>query len=142
MKCHVIIDPDREEEVRICAHRRSPLVEEIEKLVQSERAELIGYRDKVGTRLQPEEVIYFAVEDERVIAVTTEGRFQLRCRLYQLEGRLPPSFIKLNQSCIGNVRHIRRFDASIGGTLLVTFQNGHTDTVSRRCLKAIKERLG
>lgn len=142
MKCYVVIDPDREEEVRICAHRRSPLVEEIEQLVQGEQPELIGYRDKVGIRLRPEEVSYFAVEDDRVIAVTADGTLQLRCRLYQLEDRLPPSFIRLNQSCIGNIRHIKRFDASMAGTLLVTFQNGHTDYVSRRCLKAIKERLG
>ncbi len=142
MKCHVVIDPTCEEEVRICAHQRSALVEEIERLVSGEQSELIGYRDKVGVRLRPEEVSYFAVENGRVTAVTTDGTLQLRCRLYQLEGRLPPNFIKINQSCIGNIRHILRFDTSIAGTLLVTFKNGHTDYVSRRCLKAIKERLG
>lgn len=142
MKCHVIIDPEREEEVRICAHRRSAWIDEIEQFVQNGQTELIGYRDKVGIRLQPEEVCCFTVEGGKVYAVTADERLQLRRRLYQLEETLPPGFVRINQSCIANIRHIKRFDASIAGTLSVTFKNGHTDYVSRRCLKTIKERLG
>ena len=55
---------------------------------------------------------------------------------------LGTDFIKINQSCIANIRQIQRFDTSFSGTLRVIFKNGYTDYVSRRQLKAVKERLG
>ena len=63
-------------------------------------------------------------------------------RLYQLEELLDASFVKINQSSIVNVKKIERFEASIGGALLVILQNGHRDYVSRRQVKAVKERIG
>ena len=51
-------------------------------------------------------------------------------------------FVKLNQSCIVNIKKIECFDASLGGALKVTLKNGYRDYVSRRQLKAVKERLG
>ena len=58
-----------------------------------------------------------------------------------IEEMLDESFVKINQSCLGNVKKIARFDASIGGSLMVTFRNAHRDYVSRRQLKTVKERM-
>ena len=58
------------------------------------------------------------------------------------EEKVDKNFVRLNQSCLGNIRKIAHFDASIGGTLMVTFQNAHRDYVSRRQLKTVKERIG
>ena len=52
------------------------------------------------------------------------------------------TFIYINQGCLANINLIDRFDASIGGTLLIIFKSGYKDYVSRRQLKKIKERLG
>ena len=82
------------------------------------------------------------MQNSKVYAITYEGRYQLRCRLYQLEEKLPQNFVKLNQSCIGNVKKIQRFNASFGGSLSVEFKNGYKDYVSRRQMKAVKERFG
>ena len=70
------------------------------------------------------------------------GKYRMNCRLYHLEQRLPNSFVKIHQSCLANIRKIKRFDTSLAGTLTVCFQNGHRDYVSRRNLKQVKERLG
>ena len=59
-----------------------------------------------------------------------------------IDGSSIEGFVRINQSCLGNVRRIARFDASIGGSLMVTFENGHRDYVSRRQLKTVKERMG
>ena len=60
----------------------------------------------------------------------------------QLEEMLDDSFVKINQSCIANIKKIDRFKATVGGSLTVIFKNGHIDYVSRRNLKNVKERLG
>ena len=51
-------------------------------------------------------------------------------------------FVKLNQSCLANIKQIKEFKASIGGSVMVIFQNGYKDYISRRELKNVKERIG
>lgn len=142
MKCRIIIDPHREEEVIVYAHERSSLVQQIARLVADEDVGLVGYRDKEAVPLTPSEVVCFTIEDGKVYAVTDRERLWIKSRLYQIEEHLPAQFVKLNQSCIANIRRIARFDASLGGALTVVFQNGQRDYVSRRQLKHVKERLG
>lgn len=142
MKCRIIIDPHREEEVIVYAHEKTAFVQDIARLVADEDFSLIGYRDKEAVPLTPSEVVCFTVEDGKVYAVTDRERLWIKRRLYQLEAHLPEPFVKLNQSCIANVRRIARFDASLGGALTVIFRNGQRDYVSRRQLKHVKERLG
>lgn len=142
MKCHTVIGEEHEEGVWIFAKERTPLVEEIERLTAGEAAELIGYREREIARLDPADVYCFTVEDGRLYAVTEAEKWQLRVRLYQVEGTLGADFVKINQSCIANIRHIKRFEVSFAGALLVVFRNGHRDYVSRRQLKTVKERIG
>ena len=75
-------------------------------------------------------------------AVCEKNKYLLKKRLYLLEEKLPESFVKINQSCLANIKKTERFDTSISGTLKIRFKNGDTDYVSRRQLKAVKERLG
>ncbi len=143
MKCTVVIDTNREEEICIFAHKRTSLIEEIEQLAAADGISLIGYdEDKIAVPLKPSEIYCFTVQGNKMIADTENGTFAVRSRLYQLEDTLPHNFVKINQSCIANIRKIQRFDATLGGTLRVVFQNGYTDYVSRRQLKHVKERLG
>lgn len=142
VKCKIEIDVNCEEEVIVRTKRITPLVKEIKRLCKEETFHLIGYQNGEGFRLTPAKICCFVVEDNKIWAITTDAKLQVKCRLYQLEEQLPENFIKINQSCIANINMIERFDASIGGTLTVKFKNGYTDWVSRRNLKHVKERLG
>lgn len=142
MKYTLVLDKDREEEVTVVAHQKSALTDAIERLVAEDGVELIGYKDREMMRLELSEIVRFAVDDNKVYAVTESERLQLKCRLYQLEERLPSHFVKIHQSCIANLKKVRRFDASLSGALKVIFRNGDVEFVSRRQLKTVKERLG
>ena len=142
MKLKLFIDKNRDEEILIYAHEKTPLVESIEQLVMQENLELIGYIDREAIRLNPNEICRFTVEDNKVFAETLSTKYKLKYRLWQLEEKLPDGYVKINQSCIANIRMLDRFDASVSGSLLVKFKNGSTDYVSRRQLKTVKERLG
>lgn len=141
MKFRLFIDCDREEEVVVYAHEKSRLVSSIEKLV-SDNTELIGYNGKTAVRINLWEVYCFVTERNKVYAVTEKEKLQMKLRLYQLEEIADENFVKINQSCIANIRMIGRFDASVSGTMRVVFKNGYTDYVSRRQMKTVKERLG
>ena len=142
MKYRLIIEPEREEEVIVYAHKRSELTDRIEAIVLSENEELIGYTEHGVVRLDPVEIYAFIVEDSKVYVLTDSDKMLVKLRLYQLEDRFSHEFLKINQSCLVNVKMIRRFDSSIGGSLMVELKNGYRDYVSRRQLKTVKERIG
>ena len=142
MKYTTVIDPHREEEVVIYAGKRTREIEELESYLDRMGAELVGYgEDGRILPLRPAEVHCFIVEDGRVCALTEKEKLTVRLPLYTIEEMLSEDFVRINQSCLGSIRKIARFDASIGGALMVTFGNGHRDYVSRRQLKNVKERM-
>ena len=142
MKCTLIITDEHQEEVVIYARERTKLTDDIEALVIGSVTEIIGYGENQAIRLKTDEVTCFMVEDSKVYALTDKDKYQLKQRLYQLEEMLPDNFVKINQSCIANIRQIKKFDTSISGTLLIKFKNGYKDYVSRRQMKTVKERFG
>lgn len=142
MKLQIVIDSNRDEEIIVYAHNKSPLVIEIEELVNSHSVDLIGYTENETVKLSLNDLYCFFTEDNKVYALTENEKYRLKSRLYQLEENLNNNFVKINQSCIANIKKIDRFKATVGGSLTVIFKNGYVDFVSRRNLKNVKERLG
>lgn len=142
MKLTVFIDKDREEEIILHLHEHKELEGRIAELIEEGARELIGYRDKEIARLSPSEVDLFCVELGRTVARSKGKSYRVDYRLYELEAILGDDFVKINQSCIANIKSIERFDASLSGSLLVIFKDGSRDYVSRRQLKHVKERIG
>ena len=70
----------------------------------------------------------------------TNRRFRLKCKLYEIEQRLPGSFIRINKSSIANEEHLERFTATISGAVDAIFRGGYREYVSRRCFADIKRR--
>ena len=142
MKCELHIDKNTDERVLIYAHEQNKAVEEIKSFVENQDIELVGYKDGEIEKLNPNKVNCFIIENSKIYAITDDDKYHVKLRLYNLEEMLGESFIKINQSCIANIRKIKKFDSSISGTLSVVFKNGYIDYVSRRNIKSIKERLG
>ena len=77
-----------------------------------------------------------------MFAVLKDKKARMSQRLYEIEKSFASDFLKINQSCLINVKEIEKFDVSIGGALRVTLKNGYSDYIARRQLKTVKERLG
>lgn len=143
MKCFTFIDKNEEEKVIIYSKERTSLVEQIEKLVSSSGVSLTGTYEDTSILINPMDVSCFVVEGGKIYALINEKKYQLKERLYQLEDMsFNEYFVKLNQSCLANIKKIKEFKASIGGSVMVVFQNGYKDYISRRELKNVKERIG
>ena len=141
MKLNVFVDKTQEERIDIYIKEKRQLVEDIEKLISEENI-LLCYKNSEIYKVSFSEIILLTVENEKVAVFTEKDKFFIKERLYMAEEKLSSDFIRLNQSAIGNIRKIRKFDCSVSGTLKVTFTNGLTDYVSRRQVKAVRERLG
>ena len=141
MKLKIFVDKTKEEEILIYVHEKNGLVEEIERLVSENNFELIGYKDNEAQKISLLEVNCFICENNKVFALTEE-KLAVRLRLYQIEDLLDDNFVRINQSCIANIRKIEKTQADFSGALTVVFKNGYRDYISRRNLKKVKERLG
>ena len=143
MKCFTFIDPNEEEKVVIYAKEKTTLVNEIEKLVASTGVSLTGTYEDTSVLINPSEVTCFVAETGKIFALINDKKYQLKERLYQLEDMpFNEYFVKLNQSCYANIKKIKEFKSSIGGSIKVVFLNGYVDYISRRELKNVKERIG
>ncbi|MBQ8392921.1 MAG: LytTR family transcriptional regulator [Clostridia bacterium] len=142
MKCHIILGSDEEEKIVIYAKERTALIDEIEKLAGAESTLLIGYGNEAIYKLEPENIECIISEDGRVYAICDKGKLRIRERLYVIEKMLDGVFIKLNQSCLANIKMIDRFESSFAGAIRAVFKSGYKDYISRRQLKAVKERIG
>jgi DNA-binding LytR/AlgR family response regulator len=145
MKYTLHIDPECDEEIIVRVKEKNALTDAIEELINAEKAHtppLIGYIGNDIFEIHPEEVYCFFIEDKKLFASLKRGDALIKRRLYEIEERLGEDFIKINQSTIANMKLVDRFSVSIGATLSVHFKNGRCDYVSRRQMKAVKERLG
>ena len=142
MKCTVIIDGEHEEEVIIYAKKMTDEILEISEMINKNKSDLVGYDQQEAVVLSHNDIICVFVEDGRVNAMTEKGIYRLKERLYTLESILGAGFVKINQSCIANTKAIQKFETSFGGALRVVFKNGHSDYISRRQLKAVKNKFG
>lgn len=143
MKCTVIIDEEREEEIVVYAHKRGRLTERIQSMAEEgeDPCEIIAYLNGSAIRLSPTEPLCFISEGGKVFAVTEKGRLAVKERLYSLEERLGDAYIKLSQSCLANAKKIRKFDASLAGSLFAVFDGGYRECISRRQITAVKNRF-
>ena len=141
MKITIITDTTKEEEIIIYTHKQNELIEKIERLVSGASDDIIGYKDNEAKKINLSDVNCFISENNKVFALTDE-RLLVKERLYRIKEKLDSNFIKINQSCIANIKKIEKVQAKFSGSLCVVFSNGYTDYISRRNLKNVKERLG
>ena len=102
-----------------------------------------GYKgEKVGV-LEQQDLIRIYAHAGKVFAVTDNGEYVLRLRLYELEERLKThQFVRISNSEIINLRKVKHFDLSFTGTICVQLSNATTTYVSRRYVAKIKKILG
>lgn len=102
-----------------------------------------GSRDGKTKILEPDDLFRIYAGGGKVFAMTADGEYLLRLRLYETEERLNPSqFVRISNSEIINLKKVKNFDLSFTGTISVEMTNGTTTYVSRRYVAKIKKILG
>ena len=109
---------------------------------ERERPFLIGRKGEMQHILNLADIHLFHSEKDYVVAVTAEGSFLVKEKLYELEDILPShTFVRLSKSAIANLYELSRFEASFNGTLCVYFKSGKKEYVSRNYVPIMKEAL-
>lgn len=144
MKFRIVIDKEKEEEVVARVHVRTPLIDELEELVTSDKnaEEIIGYDEDAIIKLCVKDVEAFYIEEGKTYAAYSDKkRYRVKLHLYELEAILPKDFKKINKSNLANMKHIVRFKTSLNGAVDAEFKSGFSDYISRRCFATLKRRF-
>ena len=91
------------------------------------------------------DVIVFFSEEKNNFCRTKDGIFKIKEKLYYLEDVLPSKdFIRISNSAIININHVKCFNTSIIGKIIVKFKDGNEESVSKRrtseIMKFLKDR--
>ena len=131
----LIVTPKMNEEV-------SKIVDFIEKL-NGMTTVISGTKDDKVEILEQDSLIRLYAEGGKIFAVTENGLYQLRLRLYELEERLDAGrFVRISNSEIVNLKKVRSIDLSFAGTICMEMSNRQVSYVSRRYVSKIKKILG
>lgn len=144
MKVSLNIDSSYDEtQVTIHCKEIDDSVQSILNLVKGlETQFIVGKDGEMQHILKPTDIHYFHTEGDSVMAVTTDGSFKVKEKLYELEQLLPSNkFIRLSKSVIANLHELSRFEASFNGTLCVYFKSNAKEYVSRTYVNSIKDAL-
>lgn len=115
----------------------------ISKLSDSSPQMIAGFKDDKLELIEPSTIIRIYANSGRVFAVTEQGEYTLRMRLYELEERLDKKlFVRISNSEIIHLKKVKNFDLSIAGTICVKLSNNMSAYVSRRYVTKIKQILG
>ena len=139
MQVEIKIDPScTEPKVWILTDSITEEVERIvEKISENPPQILSGCKDDKFEVLEPGSLIRVYANAGKVFAVTKNGEYMLRLRLYD-----PRFFVRISNSEILNLKQIRTFDLSFTGTICVKLSDGTVSYVSRRYVPKIKKILG
>ena len=99
---------------------------------------LSGIREGAVKILEKADIIRIYAEAGKTVAVTEDGEYTVRRRLYELEDQLTGDFFaRISNSEIINLKKVDSFDLSFTGTICVKLSNGDSTYVSK-----IKKILG
>lgn len=115
----------------------------VKKLSEEPPPLLLGYKGEMIEILEENDLIQMYANSGKVFAVTQQGEYVLRLRLYELEKRLPANqFVRISNSEIINLKKADHFDLSFTGTICVQLINDTITYVSRRYVSKLKKILG
>lgn len=134
----------QETKVLILSNELTDEVKEVLNKLSEEAPRLLtGFQADTVKVLEQAQIIHCYAENGKVFAVTKDGAYTVRLRLYELEERLDKkNFVRISNSELINLKHVTRFDLKLSGTICVLLSNGRVTYASRRYVTKIKQLLG
>ena len=144
MQVEINIDSSvTEPKVIILTDRMTEEINDLVRRISKPETQMIaGFRNDTVTLLDQETVLRIYAANGKVFAVTGNGEYLVRQRLYELEAQLRQDrFVRISNSELINLKKVRHFDLSFSGTICVSLSDGMVTYVSRRYVSKIRDLL-
>ncbi len=139
-----INDAYSEEELVIKAPALTPELSRIISICTGEgEIEIPAYKDDVFKLLAPREIDRVYAQGGKVFAETTDGIYEVKSRLYELEEKLEHHyFVRISKSELINLKQVAYFEPDVFNGFAIVLKHGQKCYVSRRYISSLKERIG
>lgn len=142
-KVRVEIDPKCDEEIIIRCRNVSDEIARIESLVSS--IDPCEMELELGNDLyfvKTEQILFFETDGSKTAAHTVDRMYYTDLKLYELEERLPKSFMRISKSCIININAVSSIHKEITGICEAFFRDTVKKVyVSRGYYKQFREKI-
>ncbi|MCQ2483556.1 MAG: LytTR family transcriptional regulator [Clostridia bacterium] len=141
----LVINKECEESVCATVHERTPLIDEVERLVMQDAAvdKVVGYEEDTIVLVRIDNVELFYVENDKVFAHCSDNKtYRIKKTLTEIEKIVPGDFVRISKSGIANWSKVSKMNVQLSGAVNVFFRSGYSDYISRRCFADIKRRYG
>ena len=134
-----------ESEVVIRCREADESVIKLQKLISAASdngGQISFFKNDTEFFLPLDNVLFFETDGGIIRAHTADDEFDVKFKLYELEDKLPRSFMRVSKSTILNIREIFTIDRSLYSSSIVSFRDTHKQVfVSRHYYKTLTERL-
>ncbi|WP_300119126.1 LytTR family DNA-binding domain-containing protein [uncultured Enterococcus sp.] len=129
------------DELLISACEQSPSLTRIVDFAEKELFYVIGLREKEKVRIDLKNIQRIYSANKQVFCVANGQEYQLSERLYQLQEKLPNSFVQISRTEIIQIQTVEKFAITKSGIIEIVFTDGQKTSASRRYLKKVREVL-
>lgn len=129
------------DELLISACEQSPSLTRIVDFAEKELFYVIGLREKEKVRIDLKNIQRIYSANKQVFCVANGQEYQLSERLYQLQEKLPNSFVQISRTEIIQIQTVEKFAITKSGIIEIIFTDGQKTNASRRYLKKVREVL-
>ena len=135
--------PESEPEtVEIRYHWVTEEIQEIISFVKSRQGQLSATRDGQRFEVPVMDLLYAESVDERLFLYTAGDSYEIRMKLYELEGLLKNKcFFRASKSMIVNLMKITSVRPALNGRFSAVLKNGEEIIISRKYVPELKQML-
>ena len=116
------------------------LIEYIKKFEDKQHQKFLINNNNLIEEIDFQEVICFYSDKKYNYCKTKNAIYKIKSKLYEIEN-MNENFIRLSKGCIANYNHIKCFDITETGRIIVIFDDDSKEYVSRRKIKSIMKFL-
>ena len=128
-------------ELQIAAFEPSRTLDHIIDFAQKELFYLIGLKEKEKVRIDLKDIQRIYSANKQVFCMVNGQEYRLLERLYQLQEKLPHSFVQISRTEIIQIQKVEKFAITKSGIIEIIFTDGQKTSASRRYLKKVREVL-
>ena len=129
------------DELQIAAFEPSRTLDHIIDFAQKELFYLIGLKEKEKVRIDLKDIQRIYSANKQVFCMVNGQEYRLLERLYQLQEKLPHSFVQISRTEIIQIQKVEKFAITKSGIIEIIFTDGQKTSASRRYLKKVREVL-
>lgn len=148
MKINIIKNNNLDDNEIVLDIQHSDNYKELKKLVDYINHYELNYNNKVIVmddnysllEIDYADIVMFYSDKKNNYCVVKDKRYRVKSRLYELE-KINIDFIRISKNCIVNINHVKKFDMSETGKIVVKLDDNTEQNVSRRRTSEIMEYL-